>query len=73
MQARFIEIHHVFAKNIFLTQYYIFFRIIKSRKLRKAGHIVRIKESSDAFDILTDKPTGKRPLGKPRRIWENNI
>ena len=38
-------------------------RVIKSRRLRWADHVARIK-------ILTGKPTGKRPLGSPRRRWE---
>ena len=48
-------------------------RVIKSRRLRWAGHVARMEEGRSAFKILTGKPTGKRPLGKPRRIWEDNI
>ena len=48
-------------------------RVIKSRKLRWAGHVARIEESRSAFKMLTGKPTGKRPLGRPRRRWEDNI
>jgi hypothetical protein len=47
--------------------------MIKSRRLRWAGHVARMEESRSAFKILTGKPTGKRPLGKPRRSWEDNI
>ena len=47
--------------------------VIKSRRLRWAGHVARMEEGRSAFKILTDKPTRKRPLGRPRRIWENNI
>ena len=36
-------------------------RVIKSRRLRWAGHVVRMKGGTSAFEILTDKPTGKRP------------
>ena len=43
--------------------------MIKSRKLRRAGDVARMKEGRSAFKILT----GKRPLGKPRRRWEDNI
>ena len=32
-----------------------------------------MEDGSSAFKILTDKPTGKRPLGRPRRRWEDNI
>ena len=37
-------------------------RVLKSRTLRWAGHVTRMKEDRRAFKILTDKPTGKRPL-----------
>ena len=37
------------------------------------GHIARMEESRSFFKILTDKPTRKRPLGRPRRSWEENI
>ena len=42
----------------------------KSRELRWAGHLARME---DAFKILTGKHIGKRPLGRPRRRWEDNI
>ena len=43
-------------------------RVIKPRRLRWAGHVVRMEESRSGFKILTGKPTRKRPLGRPRRI-----
>ena len=46
--------------------------MIKSRRLRLAGHVVRIEEGRSAFKILTGKPTGRRPLRRPRRRWEDN-
>ena len=46
-------------------------RVIKSRRLRLSGHVVRMKEDRSVFKILTDKPTGKRTSG--RRRWEKNI
>ena len=48
-------------------------RVIKSRRLRWAGHVARIEECKSASKILTGKPTGKRPLGRSRRRWEDNI
>ena len=48
-------------------------RVIKSRKLRWAGHVATMEEGSSAFKISTGKLTGNRPLGRPRRIWEDNI
>jgi len=47
--------------------------VIKSRRLRWAGHIVRMEEGRSVFKILTGTTTGKRPLGRSRRIWEDNI
>ena len=47
--------------------------IVKSRRLRWAGHVARMEEGRSAFKILTGKPTGKRPLGRPRLRWEDNI
>ena len=48
-------------------------RVIKSRRLRWAGHVARIEEYRSTFKILTGKLSGKRPLGRPRRRWEDNI
>jgi len=48
-------------------------RTIKSRKLRWAGHVARMEEGRSAFKILTGKSTGKIPLGRPRRRWEEYI
>ena len=42
-------------------------RVIKSRRLRWAGHVARMEEGRNAFKILTGEPTGKRPLGMSRR------
>ena len=47
--------------------------MIKSRRLRWAGHVARMDEGRSAFKIVTRKPTGNRPLGRPRRRWEDNI
>jgi hypothetical protein len=48
-------------------------RIIKSRRMRWAGHVARTGEKSNAYRLLTVKPEGKRPLGRPRRKWVDNI
>ena len=47
--------------------------VIKSRRLRWAGHVARMEEFRSGFKILTGKPTGNRPVGRPRRRWEDNI
>ena len=48
-------------------------RVIKSRRLRWANHVARMENARSAFEILTGKITGKRPLGRPKRSWEDNI
>ena len=41
--------------------------------MRWAGHVARMEEGRSAFKILTGTPAGKRPLGRPKRRWEDNI
>jgi hypothetical protein len=48
-------------------------RVIKSRWMRWAGHVARMGEKRNAYRILVGKPEGKRPLGRPRRRWVDNI
>ena len=48
-------------------------RVIKARRLRWAGHVARMEEGRNAIKISTGKPTGRRPLGRSRRRWEDNI
>jgi hypothetical protein len=47
--------------------------IIKSRRMRWAGHVERMGAKRNACKSLVGKPEGKRPLGIPRRRWEDNI
>jgi hypothetical protein len=47
--------------------------ISKSRRMRWAGHVPRMGEKRNAYRILVGKPEGKRPLGRPRRGWGDNI
>jgi hypothetical protein len=48
-------------------------RMIKSRRMRWAGHVARMGELRNVYRILVGKPEGKRPLGRPRRSWVDNI
>jgi hypothetical protein len=50
-----------------------FVRVIKSRRMRWAGHAVRVGEGIGVYSVLVGKPDGKRPLGRPRYRWEDNI
>jgi hypothetical protein len=48
-------------------------RVVKARRMRWAGHVGRMKEVTGAYNILVGRPEGRRPLGRPRRRWEDNI
>ena len=48
-------------------------RVIKSRRMRWARHMARMEEDRGVHKVLVGKPDGKRPLGRPRRRWEENI
>jgi len=48
-------------------------RVIKSRRTRLAGHVAHMGEERSVYRFLMGKPEGKRPLGRPRRRWEDNI
>jgi hypothetical protein len=48
-------------------------RVIKSRRMRWAGHVARMEGKRRAYRILMGRREGRRPLGRPRRIGENNI
>ena len=48
-------------------------RVIKSKRMRWAGHVARMGEERGVYRVLVGKPEGKRPLGRPRRRWVDNI
>jgi hypothetical protein len=48
-------------------------RILKSRRMRWAGHVARMGKKRTAYRLLVGNPEGKRPLGRPRRRWVYNI
>jgi hypothetical protein len=48
-------------------------RVIKPRRMRWTGHVARMGEGSGAYRVLVGRPGGRRPLGRPRRRWEDNI
>jgi hypothetical protein len=48
-------------------------RIIKSKRMRWAGYVARMGEKRNVYRLLVGKPEGKRPLGRPRRRWIDNI
>jgi len=44
-------------------------RVVKSRRMRWAGHVARMEEDRGVHRLLVEEPDGKRPLGRPRRRW----
>jgi hypothetical protein len=48
-------------------------RVIKSRRMKWAGHVAHMGEGRGACRILVGRPEGRRPLGRPRHRWEDNI
>jgi hypothetical protein len=65
------KLHNEELHNLYSSPSII--RIIKSRKMRWAGHVTRIGEKRNVYKLLVGKPEGKRPLGRPRRGWIDNI
>ena len=48
-------------------------RVIKSRRMRWGGHVAHMGEAMGVYRVLVRKPEGRRPLGRPRRRWADNI
>jgi hypothetical protein len=67
--------HYTFSKSKFHDLYSSpnIVRVIKSRRMRWAGHVAHMGEGRGAYRVLVGRPKGKRPLGRPRRRWEDNI
>ena len=47
--------------------------VVKSRRMRWAGHVAHMGEGRGVHRVLVGKPEGKRPLGRPRHRWKDNI
>jgi hypothetical protein len=60
------ELHHLYSSPDIIRQ-------DKSRRMRWAGHVARMREERKVYKVLVGKPEGKRPLGRPRRRWEDGI
>jgi hypothetical protein len=48
-------------------------RVIKSRRMRWEGHVARIEEGRGVYRVVVERPEVKKPLGRPRRRWEDNV
>jgi hypothetical protein len=60
------ELHNLYSSPDIITQ-------VKSRRMRWAGHVARMREDRKVYKILVGKPEGKRPLGRLRSRWEDGI
>jgi hypothetical protein len=60
------ELHNLYSSTSII-------RMIKSRRMRWIGHVARRGEKRNANRILVGKPEGKRPLGRPRCRWVDNV
>jgi hypothetical protein len=60
------ELHNLYSSPDIIRQ-------VKSRRMRWAGHVARVGEERKEYKVLVGKPEGKRPLGRPRRRWEDGI
>jgi hypothetical protein len=65
------KLHNEELHNLYSSPSII--RIIKSRRMRWAGHVARMGAKRNVDGILVGKPEGKRPLVRPRRRWADNI
>jgi hypothetical protein len=65
------KLHNEELHNLYSSPSII--RIIKSRRMRWAGHVARMGEKRNVYRLLVGKPKGRRPLGRPRRRWIDNI
>ena len=65
------KLHNVELHNLYGLPDIV--RLIKSRRLRWAGHVARMGESRTAYRVLTGSPDGRRPVGRPRRRWSDNV
>jgi hypothetical protein len=73
-----VELFHMKIPNICNMCVYVctlpnIVRVLKSRRMRWAGHVARMGEDRGVHRVLVGKPEGKRPLGRPRSRWEDNI
>jgi hypothetical protein len=65
------KLHNEELRDLYSLPYIV--RVVKSRRMTWVGHVARMGERRGVHRVLVRKPEGKRPLGRPRRIWEENI
>ena len=65
------KLHNVELNDLYCSPNIV--RVIKCRRMRWAGHVARVEEGRVVHKVLVGKLEGKRPLGRPRRRWKDNI
>ena len=65
------KLHNEELNNVYPSPNIV--RVIKSKRMRWAGHVARMGEGRGVYRVLVGKPEGRRPLGRPRHRWEDNI
>ena len=68
-----LAIHVSGDKLAHLQEHFLTVYTVKSRRMRWAGHVARMGEERGVYRVLVGKSEGKRPLGRPRHRWVNNI
>jgi hypothetical protein len=71
MKGEWRKLHNEELRHLYSSPSII--RIIKSRRMRWASHVTRMGEKKNAYRLLVGKPVRKRPIGRPRRRWVDNI
>jgi len=64
-------LHNEELSNLYSLPYIV--RVVKSRRMRLAEHVARMGKGRGVYRVLVEKPEGRRPLGRPRRRWDDNI
>jgi hypothetical protein len=71
VRSKVIKLHNAELHSLYSSPNIV--RVIKSRRMRWAGHVARMMERRSVCRVLVGKPEEKKPLGRPRHIRENNI
>jgi hypothetical protein len=67
------KLHNEELHNSYCSPSTSIIRMIKSRRMRWEGLLARMGEKRNAYRVLVEKPEGRRPLGRPRRRWIDNV
>jgi hypothetical protein len=71
MTGEWRKLHNEDLNDLYYLPYFV--RVVKSRRIRWAGHVARMGEERGVHRVLVGKPERKRPLARPRCRWEDNI